>query len=92
MDARDTFTLIDVREAYEYEEFNIGGRHIPLDTLAEHVEMIRSEAARPIYIHCKSGMRSAVAQEFLESAGIADVFNVDGGVTAWQAAGYDAAR
>jgi rhodanese-related sulfurtransferase len=77
------FVLIDVREPHEYAEFNLGGALIPLGSVPDHVEKIAAYEGRPIVIHCRSGMRSARAQEFLMAQGITNISNLQGGVLAW---------
>jgi rhodanese-related sulfurtransferase len=42
---------------------------------------------RPILVMCASGARSGAATAFLLRNGWADVWNVDGGINAWQRAG-----
>jgi sulfur-carrier protein adenylyltransferase/sulfurtransferase len=76
--------LIDVREPYEHEMASIGGaRLIPLATLPRHLDDLPRD--RDIHIHCKSGMRSGHAVEFLAGQGFTRVFNVTGGIDAWLA-------
>jgi molybdopterin/thiamine biosynthesis adenylyltransferase/rhodanese-related sulfurtransferase len=57
--------LIDVREFNERQVFSIGGEHIPLATLPQHVMDLPSN--REIVVYCKSGMRSAKAALYLRS-------------------------
>lgn len=74
--------LIDVREPYEHEYTRIdGARLIPLATLPGHLDELPRD--RDIHIHCKSGMRSGRAVEFLMEHGFTRVFNVTGGIDAW---------
>lgn len=74
--------LIDVREPHEHAMSRIdGSRLIPLGTLPEHVANLPFD--KDIYIHCKMGMRSARAVEFLMERGFTRVANVTGGIDAW---------
>ena len=78
--------LVDVRRREEWEELRIPGAVlVPLDELAESLEDIPHD--RDVYIHCRSGIRSARAVEFLRSTGRERTANVAGGIEAWQAAG-----
>ena len=43
------------------------------------------------YVLCQSGARSARVTQFLEQQGY-DAVNVDGGISAWQAAGLPVVR
>jgi molybdopterin/thiamine biosynthesis adenylyltransferase/rhodanese-related sulfurtransferase len=82
MDAHESFELIDVREAFEYEIARIdGAKLIPLGEIAERVNELQRE--RPIVVHCHSGRRSAEAVRLLQQRGFANVYNLEGGIDAW---------
>ena len=79
-----TGLLIDVREPDEHAIAHIeGARLIPLQTLPDVVDQLPLD--RDIYIHCRSGMRSAKAVQFLQHHGFTRVSNVTGGIEAWLA-------
>jgi molybdopterin/thiamine biosynthesis adenylyltransferase/rhodanese-related sulfurtransferase/molybdopterin converting factor small subunit len=81
-DRNERFTLIDVREPHEYQICRIpGARLIPLGELPRRVHEL--DSAEEIVAHCKSGMRSAKAVEFLKQAGFRKVKNMKGGILAW---------
>ena len=88
MDNGENLNLIDVREEYEFDEFNIGATLIPLGELPDRLEEIEAWKDQEILIHCRSGARSGRAKEYLTSEGYTNVRNVLGGMLAWQAAGY----
>src|ERR1700682_958790 len=76
------FVLIDVREPHEYQICNIPfAKLIPLGDLPKRVNELNS--ADEIVAHCKSGMRSAKAVDFLKQAGFRKVRNMKGGILAW---------
>ena len=84
MDAGDkSFVLIDVRETYEYEEFNIGTRLIPLGTLPEALNELAENKDAEIVLHCRSGARSGQAAAFMMANGFTNVRNLEGGMVAW---------
>ena len=60
---KGAFQLIDVREAYEYEEYNIGGKLIPLGEIEQHLDKIEKDNL--VVIHCKTGARSSKAVDLL---------------------------
>ncbi len=82
LDRGDQFVLIDVREPHEHQICNIpAARLIPLGQLPKRLnELNRSD---DIVVHCKSGMRSAKAQDLLKQAGFEKVLNMKGGILAW---------
>lgn len=74
--------LIDVREPHEHAMANIPqARLIPLGTLEGQLESLPRD--KDIYVHCKSGMRSAKAANLLIENGFTRVKNVSGGIDAW---------
>lgn len=76
-----SFQLIDVREDYEYEAGNLGGIHIPLANLENALDLI--EKGKPAVVHCQSGQRSAKAVNLLLDLGYEEVYNLAGGLNAW---------
>ena len=88
MDKGEKLNLIDVREEYEFDEFNIGAKLIPLGELPDRLEEIKAWKEEEILVHCRSGARSGRAKEYLASEGFTNVRNVLGGMLAWQDAGY----
>jgi rhodanese-related sulfurtransferase len=79
----DDFVLIDVREPYEHEDFNVGGQLIPVGTMEAAITNLEDHKAHEIVVYCRSGMRSAKAQYILQSAGFKNVRNLEGGMLAW---------
>lgn len=76
------FQLIDVREAYEYEEANIGGHLIPLGEIQTRFTEISKD--KLVIMQCRSGARSAGAIQFLEqNYGYTNLYNLEGGILAW---------
>ena len=68
IDEQRDFQLIDVRNPYEFEQDNIGGKNIPLDDLIE--SMAQLDLQKPIVFCCQTGLRSAKALEMLVKEGI----------------------
>ena len=57
--------ILDVRTDREYQSGAIkGAKHIPLDTLLNHVNELKN-LNKPIIVYCASGVRSAKATKFL---------------------------
>lgn len=76
--------LVDVREAHEHAMVCIeGSRLIPLGSLGDQLHDLPKD--RDIYVHCKSGGRSARAVLLLLDNGFSRVKNVSGGIDAWLA-------
>ncbi len=82
IDRGDPFILIDVREPHEYQICRIpSAKLIPLGDLPKRVNEL--DSADEIVAHCKSGVRSAKAVDFLKQAGFKKVRNMRGGILAW---------
>jgi adenylyltransferase/sulfurtransferase len=82
LDRGDPFVLIDVREPHEYQICRIpAARLIPLGEIPKRVKELNP--ADEVVVHCKSGMRSAKAADFLRQAGFKNVLNMKGGILAW---------
>jgi adenylyltransferase/sulfurtransferase len=82
IDRGERFQLIDVREPHEYQICNIpAARLIPLGDLPKRVNELDSSIE--LVAHCKSGVRSGKAVDFLRQAGFRKVKNMKGGILAW---------
>ena len=82
LDRGETLQIVDVREPQEYQINRIPGSIlIPLGDLPKRYVELDPNAN--LVTQCKSGMRSAKAQEFLRSKGFTRVRNLTGGVLAW---------
>jgi adenylyltransferase/sulfurtransferase len=81
LDAGEDLFVLDVREPHEYQICNIGGHLIPLGDLPKRVSEL--DSSQEIVAHCRSGVRSAKAVDFLRQAGFKKVHNLAGGILAW---------
>ncbi|SIS40041.1 FAD-dependent oxidoreductase [Salimicrobium flavidum] len=74
---REGGTLIDVREAEEYEAGNIkGAQNIPLGELRGRLEELPKN--KPIHVHCQVGLRGYLATRILNNNGFRAI-NLSGG-------------
>jgi sulfur-carrier protein adenylyltransferase/sulfurtransferase len=80
-DAGEDFFLLDVREPYEYQIAEIGGKLIPQNDVPQRLSEIPRD--REIVVQCKSGGRSQKIAELLKQAGYERVANLAGGILAW---------
>ncbi len=84
IDQGDAFTLLDVREPYEYEIARIpGATLIPLGSVAQRISELNPDDE--IVLQCKGGVRSAQALGILQQAGFTKLKNLKGGILAWSA-------
>ncbi len=84
LDKGEKITVIDVREPYEFEEYNIGAQLIPLGELPGKLDELAHLKDQEIVVHCRSGARSANAKMYMMENGFTNVRNLLGGMMAWQ--------
>lgn len=80
----EPFILIDVRESWEREIYNIGGTHIPLAEVMLRRNEIPVDVATIVY--CEKGIRSAIIIQRLEAIGFNNLYNLEGGMSEWKRA------
>jgi adenylyltransferase/sulfurtransferase len=82
IDSGEELLILDVRNPDEFQIGRIPGTTLlPLPELAGRLAELPRD--REIIVHCKSGMRSAKAQQLLKDNGFSRVVNVTGGILAW---------
>ena len=77
--------LIDVRTPKEYAEGHIAEAE-NIDVKAADFSSRIQDAKGKVAVYCRSGKRSLMAAEQLAAKGCT-VYNLDGGIIAWQKAG-----
>ena len=78
--------FIDVRTPEEYgAEHAEKAVNMPLDKI--ETELASLDRSKLVYIICQTGRRSQKAAETLEKNGFTDVYNIEGGTSAWKKAG-----
>lgn len=87
MQAEQQAIIVDVRETDEWKAGHIAGAiHIPLSEIQNRVTELTPYQNRAIITQCRSGARSAKAADLLKMAGFTKVYNLDGGINAWNKA------
>ena len=93
MYAEQKAVIIDVREDSEWNEQHIPGAiHIPLAQLSGRLPELKQYKDSAVITQCRTGGRSAQALDVLKSAGFTQVYNMDGGIKAWDNAGLKTER
>jgi rhodanese-related sulfurtransferase/rubrerythrin len=79
------YTLLDVRQPWEYEEDHIpGARLIPMGALKDSLEELDKD--KPTLVYCAVGGRSRVAAQLMSGLGFKEVYNLAGGIKAYRGA------
>ena len=83
INSKEDFQLIDTREAYEHDEFNIGGVLMPLGDITKYLHQVEKE--KPVVLYCRRGIRSQIAIQRLQGKfPFKNLFNLIGGIEAWK--------
>ncbi len=81
----DDAIVIDVREPAEIAQGKIAqAKHIPMGELQSRIGELEKHKTKPIIMVCRSGSRSAGACGILSKQGFTEVYNLAGGMIAWQ--------
>lgn len=87
VEAGGAYSVIDVRTGAEYAGEHIPGAHlVPVDQIEARLDEVRAVPA-PRLLLCRSGGRAGMAKQALEKHHIAGLSVVEGGITAYAAAG-----
>ena len=82
---RENAVLIDTREADEFTGGHIvNAIHLPTGEIESQLGKLEKYKDRPIIAYCRSGHRSGTACKQLHKAGFEKVYNLRGGIMAWE--------
>jgi rhodanese-related sulfurtransferase len=88
LDENENVILLDVRTPGENAMSKIANTIlIPLNELQSRTDELDKD--KKILIYCATGNRSQIACHILQQAGFGDCFDVRGGISTWQRAGFD---
>jgi rhodanese-related sulfurtransferase len=80
------FTLLNVKTPY-IGEIDGTDLYIPYDQLSARASELPASKSAKILVYCRSGVESAQAAQTLLDLGYTNVWNLDGGMNAWQSSG-----
>jgi rhodanese-related sulfurtransferase len=85
--------VVDVRNADEYAAGHLrDAKNIPLADLSNRIGELDKSRVKTVIVVCQNGARADKAARQLKTAGFEDIYSLEGGMTAWTAAGLPVAK
>jgi rhodanese-related sulfurtransferase len=85
--------VVDVRPAADFNKGHIiNAISIPSNGFANQIGALNKYKEKPIIVSCRSGAQSSTATMQLKKAGFEHVYNLKGGILAWQSANLPITR
>ncbi len=81
------FKLVNVHSPY-MDEIPGTDLWLPYDQIEQRLGELPSDKTTKILVYCRSGMMSDIAARALVKAGYTEIWNLDGGMSAWEQAGH----
>jgi len=82
---KDNTVLLDIREMSEIKDGMLNEAiHIPLSSLNKRVAELDKYKDNSVLVYCRSGNRSGGVCRTLNGRGFEKVYNLSGGIMAWQ--------
>ena len=87
--------VLDVRDSEEWDDGHIENAHfLPYTRMVEQIgspamlDTLNLDQEQPIAVTCATGKRSSTAISVMKRDGFKNLYNVTGGMEAWEAAGF----
>jgi rhodanese-related sulfurtransferase len=85
--------VVDVRPAADFHKGHIiNAISVPSNGFKNQINSLSKHKNQPIIVSCRSGSQSQAACQLLKKAGFEQVFNLRGGILAWQSANLPITR
>jgi len=86
--------FIDIRAESEFHKGHLPDAiHLPQSNLSSAADgKLGKKKERPLVVYCNTGNQSAKAAASLQKQGFGNVYELKGGYSAWQSAGYPVQR
>jgi hydroxyacylglutathione hydrolase len=82
--------VLDVREDDEYDEGHIAGaKNLSFKRIPTQLDEVALNPEMPTAITCATGKRSSTAASLLLREGFSELYNIVGGMAAWESADFD---
>lgn len=85
---QDGAQLIDVRTIEEWEDGHLkNANHFQINNARWEDQIATLDKNKPVYIYCAKGGRSARSAKQLKNVGFTQIYDLEGGITAWKEEG-----
>ncbi|MDJ0805215.1 MAG: rhodanese-like domain-containing protein [Gammaproteobacteria bacterium] len=85
--------VVDVRPAADFHKGHIiNAISIPINGFKNQINSLNKHKEQPIIVSCRSGSQSQAACQQLKKEGFEQVYNLRGGILAWQSANLPITR
>lgn len=85
--------IIDVRSSADFAKGHIiNAVNIPMNGFKKQIPTLQKHKGKPIVINCRSGSQSSMASQQLRKEGFEEVYNLRGGILAWESANLPLTR
>ncbi len=85
--------VVDVRPIADFSKGHIiNSINIPMSGFKSQLNMLEKHKQKPLIVTCRSGAQSSVACKTLTSNGFGEVYNMKGGILAWEGANLPVSR
>lgn len=90
---KENTVLVDVREPNEIKAGMLNDAiHIPLSAIGKRLSELEKFKQSAVVVYCRSGNRSGSVCRTLTGRGFEQVYNLDGGIMAWEDAHLPVSR
>jgi len=85
--------VVDVRPVADFSQGHIiHAVNLPMNGFQNQIGQLKKHQGNPIIVSCRSGSQSSTACRELRRAGFTEVYNLRGGMLAWQNANLPVTR
>jgi len=85
--------VVDVRPIADYSKAHIiNAINIPMSSFKNQLTQLEKHKGAPVIVSCRSGAQSAGACKVLSGNGFEEVYNLKGGILAWESASLPVSR
>jgi rhodanese-related sulfurtransferase len=90
---REEAVVVDIRPMADFTKGHIiNAINIPMNGFKNQMSQLNKHKEKPIIVACRSGAQSAAACKLLRSDGFEQVYNLKGGILAWQSRNLPVSR